>query len=49
MLNNAVFSLKNEKKIKTETALQFLFILMLDNVFYHQGRLPPIPNLYREQ
>ena len=49
MLNNAVFSLKNEKKIKTETALQFLFILMLDNVSRHLDRLPPIPDLYREQ
>lgn len=37
------------KKIKTETVNQFLLILMLDNVFHHQGRLPPIPNLYPEQ
>ena len=37
------------KKIKTETVNQFLLILMLDNVSHHQGRLPPIPNLYREQ
>ena len=36
-------------KKKTETVNQFLLILMLDNVSHHQGRLPPIPNLYREQ
>ena len=36
-------------KKKTETVNQFLLILMLDNVFHHQGRLPPIPNLYPEQ
>lgn len=37
------------KKIKTETGLQFLFILMLDNVSRHLDRLPPVPDLYREQ
>lgn len=49
MLNNTVFSMKNEKKIKTETGLQFLFILMLDNVSRHLDRLPAVPDLYLEQ